>query len=68
MAKSVEITILGMKQLRLEENSSTVKGKLITFIDTSVITEGRKIILNDENNKVLSEIYLPNNALVIVDK
>ncbi|APH21025.1 TPA: hypothetical protein ACXDAZ_002597 [Clostridium botulinum] len=68
MAKSVEISILGMKQLRLEESRSTVKGALVKNIDTSVITEERKIILNDENNKVLSEIYLPNNALVIVDK
>lgn len=68
MAKSVEISILGMKQLRLEESRSTVKGTLVKNIDTSVITEERKIILNDENNKVLSEIYLPNNALVIVDK
>jgi len=68
MAKSVEISILGMKQLRLEESRSTVKGVLVKNIDTSVITEDRKIILNDENNKVLSEIYLPNNALVIVDK
>ncbi|NCI22020.1 hypothetical protein EJM73_19145 [Clostridium botulinum] len=68
MAKSVEISILGMKQLRLEESRSTVKGVLVKNIDTSVITEERKIILSDENNKVLSEIYLPNNALVIVDK
>lgn len=68
MAKSVEISILGMKQLRLEENRSTVKGVLVKNIDTSVITEERKIILSDENNRILSEIYLPNNALVIVDK
>ncbi|KGO12154.1 hypothetical protein NZ45_19405 [Clostridium botulinum] len=68
MAKSVEISILGMKQLRLEESRSTVKGVLVKNIDTSVITEERKIILSDENNKALSEIYLPNNALVIVDK
>ncbi|NFH40815.1 hypothetical protein [Clostridium sporogenes] len=68
MAKSVEISILGMKQLRLEENRSTVKGVLVKNIDTSVITEERKIILSDENNRTLSEIYLSNNALVIVDK
>ncbi|NEZ94434.1 hypothetical protein EXM58_00475 [Clostridium botulinum] len=68
MAKSVEISILGMKQLRLEESRSTVKGVLVKNIDTSVITEERKIILSDENNRTLSEIYLPNNALVIVDK
>ena len=67
MGKSVEITIQGIKQIQLEECKSTVKGVTIKTIDTSVITEKRKIILIDENNKVLGEIHLPNNALVIVD-
>ena len=54
-------------QYEITERITIYNDKKVWNIDTSVLRRDSLVILNDENNKRISEIFIPRDMLVIVD-
>ena len=57
----------GNFQYEITERITIYNDKKVWNIDTSVLRRDSLVILNDENNKRISEIFTPRDMLVIVD-
>ena len=57
----------GNFQYEITERITIYNDKKVWNIDTSVLRGDSLVILNDENNKRISEIFIPRDMLVIVD-
>ena len=59
--------INGNFQYEITERITIYNDKKVWSIDTSVLRRDSLVILNDENSKKISEIFIPRDMLVIVD-
>ena len=53
--------------LEITERTTEYNSRKVWSIDTSVLRRDKLIILNDINNKKISEIIIPQNMVVIVE-
>ncbi|MFL0247311.1 hypothetical protein [Candidatus Clostridium stratigraminis] len=67
IGKSIELIGEKNSQGIYEEDKTLLNGIIIKTIDTTDFIEKRKIVMYDENRRMLSEIYVPCTTLVKVE-
>lgn len=67
MGKSIELIGQNNYQGIYEEGKTLLNGILIKTIDTTELLNNRKIVIYDENHRMLCEIYVPYTTLVKVE-